>query len=295
MKICHYNNNQAGSIVGDQVYPIGEALVKAGHLRAGYTMREVVDALANKPAAMAVARDHTGAGKPLPLASVKLLAPITDPGDIWCAASNYKAHQEEMLERVKTVDVRELLQGRPDGGALPQADQLDHRARRQRGAQPGLQARRLRVRAVRGSRQADAQRDGRQALDYVFGYTMLWDLSQRDPWGIGRQNTRAIRKGFDTFTGLGPWIVTADEIPNPHDLNFKVEQNGKVVMTAYTGDMVANLHDLFRFLSHAVTLRPGTLLTTGTPAGVQRLAPGDKLKGTMDKIGVMELNVVAQK
>ena len=134
-----------------------------------------------------------------------------------------------------------------------------------------------------------------QALDYVFGYTILWDLSQRDPWGIGKQNTRNIRKGFDTFTAIGPWIVTADEIPDPHTLRFHVEQNGKTVMEAYTGDMICNLRDHIRFLSDALTLRPGTVISTGTPAGVQRLAPGDRLKGTMEKIGSMELGVIADR
>jgi 2-keto-4-pentenoate hydratase/2-oxohepta-3-ene-1,7-dioic acid hydratase in catechol pathway len=134
-----------------------------------------------------------------------------------------------------------------------------------------------------------------KALDHVFGYLMLWDLSQRDPWGIGRQNTRNIRKGFDTFTGLGPWIVTADEIPDPHNLKFHVEQNGQTKMTAWTGDMICNLFDHIPFLSSCVTLAPGTLISTGTPAGVQRLAPGDHLKGVMEKIGEMELRVVAER
>jgi fumarylpyruvate hydrolase len=133
-----------------------------------------------------------------------------------------------------------------------------------------------------------------KALDHVFGYLMLWDLSQRDPWGIGRQNTRCIRKGFDTFTALGPWIVTADEIADPHNLSFHVEQNGKQVMTAHTSDMICNLNDHIGFLSSCLTLLPGTLITTGTPAGVQRLAHGDKLKGVMEGIGEMDLNVVAE-
>jgi catechol 2,3-dioxygenase-like lactoylglutathione lyase family enzyme len=71
-----------------------------------------------------------------------------------------------------------------------------------------------------------------QALEEVFGYTILWDFSQRDPWGKGMHNTRNIKKGFDTFTGLGPWIVTRDEIPEPQDLVIRVQQNGKDVMTA---------------------------------------------------------------
>ena len=108
MKIVQYNANQAGVVVGDKVYNIGDALVKAGHVRAGYTMREVVEALANNAAAMNVARDASSGGASTPLASVKLLAPITDPGSLWAAAANYRAHQQEMLARVKTYERTDL-------------------------------------------------------------------------------------------------------------------------------------------------------------------------------------------
>jgi len=133
-----------------------------------------------------------------------------------------------------------------------------------------------------------------RALDHVFGYTICWDFSQRDPWGRGRQNTRNIRKGFDTFTGLGPWIVTRDEIDDPQDLEIRVEQNGREVMHAHTGDMICGLREHIRFLSDVLTLQPGALITTGTPAGVAQLADGDHLRGSIEKIGTMEVDVRAE-
>ena len=293
MKICHYNANQAGAVVGDKVYNIGDALVKANHVRAGYTMQEIIDALSNKAGAMDVARQAASSGASLPLASVKLLAPITNPGSLWAAAANYKAHQAEMIGRVGTYSRKEMS---PDelmaefflkptssivgpGGpiVLPKVSKhVDFECE---------------LCAVIGpsSRKLSAE----NAYDAIFGYTICWDISQRDPWGIGTHNTRNIRKGFDSFSGLGPWIVTKDEIADPQDLNIKVLQNGKEVMTAHTGDMIRNLRQHIRFLTNVLTLRPGDLITTGTPAGVSRLAPGDKLHGTIDKIGSMELDVVA--
>jgi len=128
-----------------------------------------------------------------------------------------------------------------------------------------------------------------EALEHVFGYTICRDFSQRAPWGRDRQNTRNIRKGFDTFTCLGPWIVTSEEIDNPHDLSITVEHNGSNVMNAYTGDMICNLREHIRFLSGILTLRPGDLITTGTPAGVTKLFDGDHLKGSIEKIGEMEI------
>jgi 2-keto-4-pentenoate hydratase/2-oxohepta-3-ene-1,7-dioic acid hydratase in catechol pathway len=133
-----------------------------------------------------------------------------------------------------------------------------------------------------------------RALSYVFGYTICWDISQRDPWGKGMHNTRNIRKGFDTFSALGPWIVTRDEIDEPQNLSIKVLQNGKEVMTAHTSDMICGLREHIRFLTSCLTLRPGDLITTGTPAGVSKLNDGDHLKGTIEKIGAMELRVKAE-
>ena len=295
MKICHYNSQQAGAVVGDQVYPIGEALIKAGHLKSGYTMLEVIDALANQPAAMQRARDSLKTNSPVPLRSVKLLAPILNPPSLWAAAANYKAHQEEMRSKMGSSDRSSLSKDdlmaefflKPSssiigpGGTviLPKISQdVDFECE---------------LCAVIGKKARYVTEE--TALDYVFGYTICWDISQRDPWGRGKQNTRNIRKGFDTFAGLGPWIVTRDEIDEPQNLSIKVEQNGKPAMSAHTSDMICGLREHIRFLSGILTLRPGDLITTGTPAGVRKLADGDRLKGSIEKIGEMDLRVAAEK
>src|ERR1051325_7408163 len=96
MKICHYNDHEAGVVEGERVHPIGPALIAAGHLRQGYTMQEVIERLANEPAALRVAREALKGRGALPLDEVKLLAPIENPPSLWCAAANYKAHQAEM-------------------------------------------------------------------------------------------------------------------------------------------------------------------------------------------------------
>ena len=118
-----------------------------------------------------------------------------------------------------------------------------------------------------------------EALDYVFGYTICWDISQRDPWGRGKQNTRNIRKGFDTFSPQGPWIVTKDEIPEPQDLSLTAWHNGEQVMTSHTSNMICGVRDHIRFLSSVVTLRPGGPHHHGDPgrrphAAGRRQAPG---------------------
>jgi 2-keto-4-pentenoate hydratase/2-oxohepta-3-ene-1,7-dioic acid hydratase in catechol pathway len=293
MKICCHDDGAPGLIEGNSIYPLRDALASTGAARAGATMAEVIDALASHPAAgaaLAAARK----GRPVALAAARLLPPVDNPPAIWAAAANYRSHQAEMTERVGAYDRSKFS---PDdlmaevflkpvsslvgpGGTviLPKiANHVDYECE-------------LCAVIGRAARKVSAA----NALDYVYGYTMCWDISIRDPWGKGRHNTRNIRKGFDTFCGLGPWIVTRDEIREPQDLRINVEQNGKNVMQAHTREMINGLRDLIRFLSSVTTLKPGTLITTGTPAGVSKLAGGDHLKGTIDGIGTMELHVVAE-
>jgi 2-keto-4-pentenoate hydratase/2-oxohepta-3-ene-1,7-dioic acid hydratase in catechol pathway len=293
MKICCYNDGAPGLIEGGSVYPLRDALAESAAARAGASMAEVIDALANHPradAALARARQ----GKPIALASARLLAPIDNPPAIWAAAANYRAHQAEMKERVGSYDRTEFsaddlmaevflkptssIIGPGGRVILPKiARHVDFECE-------------LCAVIGRTARKVTAER----ALDHVYGYTMCWDISIRDPWGKGRHNTRNIRKGFDTFCGLGPWIVTRDEIREPQDVRINVDQNGQRVMQAHTADMINGLRDLIRFLSGVTTLMPGTLITTGTPAGVSKLADGDHLQGTVDGIGTMELDVGAE-
>ncbi|MDR5855245.1 fumarylacetoacetate hydrolase family protein [Caballeronia sp. LZ062] len=293
MKICRYNEGLPGLIEGENIYPLADALVTAGATRVNATMTEVVDALANHPSA----RDAIAAARrahAVPLAQAKLLAPIDNPPAIWAGAANYRSHQAEMTDRVGAYDRSQFsaddlmaevflkpsssIVG-PNGTViLPKiAKHVDFECE-------------LCVVIGRTAKNVSAE----QALDYVYGYTLCWDISIRDPWGR-RHNTRNIRKGFDTFCGVGPWFVTRDEISEPQDLRINVEQNGRTVMRAHTKDMINGVRDLIRFLSSVTTLKPGTLITTGTPAGVSQLFDGDRLKGTIDGIGSMELDVAADK
>ena len=293
MKICCYNDGAPGLIEDGSIYPLNDALAEAGLVRARASMAEVIDALANQSAAAAaVARARQG--KPVAAASARLLAPIENPPAIWAAAANYRAHQAEMKERVGSYDrtafsaddlMAEVFLKPASSIIGPGGRVILPKVARHVDFECELCA-------VIGRTARKVSAD--QALDHVYGYTMCWDISIRDPWGKGRHNTRNIRKGFDTFCGLGPWIVTRDEIREPQDVRITVEQNGECVMRAHTADMINGLRDLIRFLSSVTTLKPGTLITTGTPAGVSKLADGDRLKGTIDGIGTMELDVGAE-
>jgi 2-keto-4-pentenoate hydratase/2-oxohepta-3-ene-1,7-dioic acid hydratase in catechol pathway len=141
-----------------------------------------------------------------------------------------------------------------------------------------------------------------RALEYVFGYTCANDVTARD-WQRERNlggGQFARGKSFDGFSPIGPWIVTADEIPNPNALRLRTFLNGEVVQDAGTAEMIFDVPALIESLSTTMTLRPGTVIMTGTPAGTGFgrtppvfLKPGDHLKVEIERIGTLENPVSA--
>jgi len=139
------------------------------------------------------------------------------------------------------------------------------------------------------------------ALDHVLGYTCANDVSARD-WQIRLGGSQWCRgKTFDTFCPLGPWLVTRDEIPNPNALAIRTFLNGVPVQDSNTNDMIFDVPALISFLSGSTTLRPGTVILTGTPQGVgmaqkpsRWLQPGDAVEIDIEKIGTLRNPVVAE-
>lgn len=141
-----------------------------------------------------------------------------------------------------------------------------------------------------------------QALDYVLGYTVANDLSTRDwqkvPELAGGQWCKS--KSFDSFSPLGPVLVTRDEIPDPNNLWLRSYVNGEKRQDSSTSDFLFKVQEVVSFLSCGCTLAPGTVIMTGTPAGVAEgikgqpwLKPGDKVVTEIEKIGALEIEIVA--
>ncbi|MEY2466704.1 MAG: hypothetical protein QOD03_1225 [Verrucomicrobiota bacterium] len=136
------------------------------------------------------------------------------------------------------------------------------------------------------------------ALDYVLGYTCCNDVSARD-WQIKRGGGQWCRgKSFDTFSPLGPVLVTRDEIPNPNALKIRTVLSGQVMQDWNTNDMIFDVPTLIEFLSGSTTLLPGTVILTGTPHGVgmaqkppRWLKPGDSVTIEIEKIGALTNSV----
>lgn len=135
------------------------------------------------------------------------------------------------------------------------------------------------------------------AMDYVFGYTVINDISARD---CRREGQWIVSKGQDTFAPMGPYLVTKDEIPNPHNLNLSLKVNGVEKQNSNTKFMLFNIHDLIEDLSTVFTLEPGDIIATGTPAGVgagrnpqEWLWDGDVMEATVEGIGTI-INTVKE-
>jgi 2-keto-4-pentenoate hydratase/2-oxohepta-3-ene-1,7-dioic acid hydratase in catechol pathway len=152
---------------------------------------------------------------------------------------------------------------------------------------------------VIGKKCRNVSRD--EALEFVLGYTCANDVSARDwqiEWG-GSQWCRA--KSFDTFCPLGPYLVTADEIPNPNALSIRTTLNGATVQDWRTDDMIFDVPSLIEFLSGSTTLLPGTVILTGTPQGVGMarkpplwLTEGDLVEISIEGIGTLSNPVTAE-
>jgi 2-keto-4-pentenoate hydratase/2-oxohepta-3-ene-1,7-dioic acid hydratase in catechol pathway len=126
-----------------------------------------------------------------------------------------------------------------------------------------------------------------KALDYVAGYCLGLDVTVRG------SEDRSFRKSMDSYTVLGPWLTTADEIPDPQNVQITLRQNGEVRQDTNTSDMLWDVARLIEFATRFYTLHPGDVFFTGTPSGVSPIRPGDKLVASSPELGSMEVLVRA--
>ncbi len=140
-------------------------------------------------------------------------------------------------------------------------------------------------------REARAVRAAR-ALDHVFGYTCLLDITMRR--SADRNEERSMRKSFATFTPVGPVLVTADEIPDPGQVGLRLWVDGELRQDASTRDLLVGVPELIEIASHVLPLQPGDLYTTGSPSGVGPIVPGNTVEAAMDHVGRMRLPVRAR-
>ena len=245
------------------------------------TAREVAAFMQKRPAL------PVGVQVAFPLEAVKVLAPIPRPGKILCSGINYHGHMEEN-PGAKLPTEPFFFSKLPTAVIGPGEPIVHPRLTRQMDYEVEFA-----VVIGRNMRRTPPE----QAMDCVAGYTILHDVSARDVQFKDNQIT--LGKNFDTFCPMGPCIVTKDEMPNPGNVPLRSLLNGKVMQDGTTADWVFPLPELLSRLSQVMTLEPGDVVSTGTPAGVAVfrkpqifLQPGDMVRLEIEGIGVLENPVV---
>ena len=234
----------------------------------------------------ALASASTGEG--LPLASVRLLAPVPRPGKIFAIGLNYADHiaesnMETPQRQVWFTKAQTSINGPHDPILIARnAPFVDYE---------------VELVAVIGRRAKHIA--AADAAAHVFGYCVGNDVTERMWQHAGPQ--WALGKSFDTHAPIGPWIVTADEIGDPHDLAIRCFVNGEQRRASNTRHLVFDLWQQIEHLSAAMTLEPGDLIFTGTPGGVgaamepkRFLKPGDTVRCEIDRIGAIQATMVAE-
>jgi len=281
MKLCRFivdGTTRIGKVVDDQVIdlstPLGGNNSMRALLQAGESTRSALEA---------------AAGPRHPLSAVRLASPIDDPQKFLAIGMNYKSHAAEAVAAGIPLPTSQLwfnkqvscITGPYDPIDLPRvSEKLDYEAE-------------LGVVIGRRCRHVPAA----TARSVIAGYCVMNDVTARD-WQF-RVPTWTLGKSFDTHGPMGPWITTDDEIPDPHALQIFLSVNGEERQRSSTDEMLYDLYEQIAYLSTVMTLEPGDLLATGTPAGVgivtnRFLKVGDRVRVEIERLGAIENQVRAE-
>jgi 2,4-diketo-3-deoxy-L-fuconate hydrolase len=283
MKICRFNDNRVGLVRDDRVIDISRHaqadIAKLGPCWPADPLVSCLPRLSQLPESeIAKCEGHA-------LGSIKLLSPVQMPAKIVAAPVNYAAHIAEMQANNASPGFNITDIGKA-GLFMKAPSSLI-------GASQAIEQRFLERRTdyecelvVVIGRQA-SNVSAAHALSHVAGYCVGLDITVR-----GTED-RSFRKSIDTYTVLGPWLTTADEVPDPNQLQLTLWQNGEVRQEASTSDLVYKVERLIEFASSFYTLYPGDVLFTGTPQGVGPIRPGDALRARVEGLGEMTVQVRA--
>ncbi|MFN4000696.1 fumarylacetoacetate hydrolase family protein [Microcella sp.] len=251
----------------------------------GSSLRALLPALVDLEPAIAAAD-----GPRFDLHAVRLLPPIDDPQKYLGIGMNYREHAEEARAAGITIPENQFwfnkqvscITGPFDPIIKPEiSDQLDYEI--ELGVVIGRRCRHVAV---------------EQARSVIAGYLVVNDVSVRD-WLQKRSPTFTLGKSFDTHGPMGPWLTTDSEIDDPLDLGMRLSVNGDERQNWRTDDMIYDIYEQIAYLTQVMTLMPGDVIATGTPAGIgaptgRFLQPGDVVRAEIDGLGAIENTVIAE-
>jgi 2-keto-4-pentenoate hydratase/2-oxohepta-3-ene-1,7-dioic acid hydratase in catechol pathway len=282
--LCLFNEHRLGLVEGNAVLDVSAALEVMPPARWPFPREDGL--IRNLNAVRARIATMHDAAESYALGDVDLLAPVGNPGKICAAPVNYLKHLQEAQADPATF-AREHVRKIHETGLFLKATSAVV------GPSEGV---RLRMTERRTDHEIElavvigsvANRVSRaEALRCVAGYTIGLDITLRGP------EERSLRKSIDSYCVLGPWLVTAEEVPDPSALALELRVNGEVRQAARTKDLIIDVPGLIELASSFYTLVPGDVILTGTPAGVGPIVPGDRLTATIDGIGTMDVAVSA--
>ena len=288
MRICRFNSNCLGIVEGDEVLDVTAALEVIPAQRYPLPTHDLM--IAHFDQVLTRAKALAPGAKRLKLASLKLDAPVANPGKIINAPVNYQAHIDEaQTDKVLAQGVagrKSMFIG--DWGLFLKANSAlvgcgsemmlrmpDRRSDHE-----------VELAVIIGKTASFVRRE--DALGCVAGYAIGLDMSVRGP------EDRSFRKSLDTYAVLGPWLVTPDEIPDPNHLELSITVNGEARQRSNTSRLVFDVQKLIVYASAWYTLHPGDIILTGTPEGVGPVLPGDLMHAQIERIGAFDMRVAAQ-
>jgi 2-keto-4-pentenoate hydratase/2-oxohepta-3-ene-1,7-dioic acid hydratase in catechol pathway len=284
VKICRYGEGLIGlvdeSAVRD-VTPAFDDLLKGQYPFPRHDV--VVAALAERGDLI---REVAARAVPVPLDQVTLNVPVANPGKIVAAPVNYRRHLQEVRDQIELNhgneahmrEIREIGLFLKATSSLTGPDGPVVIGRPDRRNDHEIELVVVIGRTCKNVSEADA-------LAQVAGYTIGLDMTVRGP------EDRSFRKSLDSYSVLGPWLVTADEIPDPSSLSLELTVNGETRQKAHTQDLVMSVPELIAYASSFYTLYPGDVLFTGTPEGVSEVKAGDLMRARIDAIGEISVRV----
>ena len=273
MKLVRYNGGRIGVVIDGTVRDVTAA---AGVDPAAWPPTGMIQLIAdfdNKRAQLSAAAEGE---KGIPLEKANLETPVPWPNKLIAIPVNYHAHAIEMSSPAISrnagffLKCASALSGASEPIILPDLPgrEIHHEAE---------------LAVIIGRRGRNIPR--KDALSYVFGYSCLIDVTVR-----GRQE-RTIRKSYDTFCPVGPWLITADEVGTPTDLQVSLWVNENLRQDANTKAMILSVAEIIEMCSTVSTLEPGDVIATGTGEGVGKIEAGDTLKINITRVGGMSLKV----
>jgi 2-keto-4-pentenoate hydratase/2-oxohepta-3-ene-1,7-dioic acid hydratase in catechol pathway len=283
LKLCRYNDDRLGVVKGSDIYDVTDVLER---LPAQHWPAPPGDQLISNLSSIVAALRVRDFGSPACLVSeAHFQNPVPNAGKIVAAPVNYEKHLAE---------ARASLLGRgKDNQRIAEAGLFLKAPSSLVGASEGVILRfpdrrsdhEIELVAVIGRECSECV--AVHALNFVSAYTIGLDMTLR-----GKED-RSFRKSIDSYTVLGPWIVTADEIADPDSLDLEIRVNGEVRQQANTRDLLADVRNLISWASFWYTLHPGDVIMTGTPEGVSEVHDGDVLDCSIEGIGSMQVRVRA--